>query len=253
MERIAGSVNLPLSKEGKHEAWDVGTCLALKGGLDQIISSPMLRAVQTATIIAVLNGRLPVGRHPGLLPWCLGFIEGQPEDNSLIKRATRVMMTDKPELIPPGQHPDSSQPAESFDTYSRRLTSFVLAVMKDWLKNPRKLALVCHSRNLQVVRAWLKTANLEDHNTSDKMLTDSSGTDLPPVWKLIPVKQEGNLRGHIRRLSLHEPTDLEKAVYIVRHAPTAWDNDEQVGKHVNYPHAEYQNPALVRGLTKVRA
>jgi broad specificity phosphatase PhoE len=244
-ELIAGSVDLPLSREGEHEARDVGTAMALRGGLDQIISSPMKRAQQMAHIVAILNGNLSVTIDQGLAPWFLGFVEGQDDNNPLIKKAVSTLMLKSTSLVPRGTHPASTQTGESFATYSARLAGFMMKLVKDWRKNPNKLAIVTHSRTVQLIRAWAKTG-LDNPTIDSAICAEGSGTELPPVMRLT-VDSSNN--GAVRRLNLNDSAELVPAIYLIRHAPTAWDSAEQVKTHDAYPHAARR---LLAGLAGIK-
>lgn len=240
IERIAGSVDVGLTKAGEHEARDVGTALAMRGGLDEIVSSPRKRAQQMAQIIAILNGKLPVKLDAGLNPWFVGFIEGQDEHAPLIKKAVKAMLRN-PAIVPPGRHPDSTEPGESFETYAARLAACMMKICQEWQRNPRKLGLVTHSRTVRLIMAWVKTG-LDKPSIAPEVMQEGSGTELPPVMRLTI---DAPKLGHVRRESLFGGPDLPKAIYLIRHAPTPWDDDKQVSEHAAYPHA---NKKLLAGL-----
>lgn len=66
----------PLNKNGEDEAEKVGKIVCKRYKVRRIVSSPMLRAVQTADIIAEACGA-KVTQDRGLISWNLGFLSGK--------------------------------------------------------------------------------------------------------------------------------------------------------------------------------
>jgi hypothetical protein len=66
----------PLNSKGESEAEKVGKIVCDKYDVRRIVSSPMLRAVQTADIIAEHCGA-KVSQDRGLISWNLGFLSGR--------------------------------------------------------------------------------------------------------------------------------------------------------------------------------
>jgi broad specificity phosphatase PhoE len=54
--RFAGSVDVPLTETGLRQAKAAAACLAARGGIELIVTSPLLRARQTAAEVASLTG-----------------------------------------------------------------------------------------------------------------------------------------------------------------------------------------------------
>jgi broad specificity phosphatase PhoE len=73
------STNQSLSDVGKKEVQQLAERLAAKGGVDEIQTSPALRAEQTAQAVAENNPiPVPVSENPDLQSWAQGNLEGQP-------------------------------------------------------------------------------------------------------------------------------------------------------------------------------
>jgi probable phosphoglycerate mutase len=75
---LQGWIDIPLNEQGRQQAEEMASVLAWKG-FSRIWSSPLLRASETAEIIAA-NLRLPVpASHDGLRERCFGAIQGVPK------------------------------------------------------------------------------------------------------------------------------------------------------------------------------
>ena len=73
--RFAGRGDIPVTEEGLRQAAAAGDRLAARGGIDLIVSSPLLRARQTAETVARATGA-PVQADDGLAELDFGEWEG---------------------------------------------------------------------------------------------------------------------------------------------------------------------------------
>jgi probable phosphoglycerate mutase len=76
--KCVGSLDVPLNASGRKQASEAAERLKGRQGVDLIVSSPMIRALETAQIIAHSLG-IPVHEEPRLRERCVGVIEGKPE------------------------------------------------------------------------------------------------------------------------------------------------------------------------------
>ena len=77
--RFRSRMDPPLDEQGIKDAELAAKNITTIPGVKRIISSPLLRAVQTADIIAEELG-LDVEQDRGLLSWDLGFLSGKDKD-----------------------------------------------------------------------------------------------------------------------------------------------------------------------------
>jgi phosphoserine phosphatase len=77
--RVLGQRDISLNADGVKQAQEAAEALAGVGPIDEVISSPMLRAIQTAEIIAS-RFKLEIARDPRLADFRVGKWEGMPYD-----------------------------------------------------------------------------------------------------------------------------------------------------------------------------
>lgn len=221
IERIMGSVDHGLTRTGREEAMRIGITLALKGGLTAMFTSPQKRAVETARIVAsyqkgswrrgdMEGGDMEVRITEGLAPWYLGQFEGQPEEEA--EPFAKWLML-HPDYTPAGKNPESTQAPESFESFKNRLLEFVRS-MSGRMSEKRRIGLVTHSRDVQIIRAWDK-AGRKGTDLDMEMCCDESGSGLVPVWLMT--------KSSLKPLDLKTDQDEGAGLYIVRHGPTDWD------------------------------
>lgn len=111
----------PLNKKGIAQAEKVSKYIKAHYDVYKIVCSPLLRAVQTADIIAEdLN--LSVEQDRGLLCWNLGFMSGR--DKTTYEPALSFFVDNPEEVIPDG---------ESLDQLEERVQEFFEPeLMKPW-------------------------------------------------------------------------------------------------------------------------
>lgn len=156
--KFHGQTDEPLTQKGRNQsektAEDLKNC-----GIDEICSSPLVRAKQTAGIISKKLD-LPFETDKGLNAWDLGNYVGQPHEKFLQHIKYFIL------------HPDHKVPGgESFSSFSKRFL--------DWLneyKNSKGMLTVTHGRNILLAKAWDKAGRdgtkfdknelLQNHDTT---------------------------------------------------------------------------------------
>jgi phosphoserine phosphatase len=95
--RLMGQRDLGLNADGLNQA--LAAAMALKGvEITEVISSPLLRAMQTAEVLAGLCD-MDVARDPRLIEMALGRWEGMPYDAALVDPGYQAFFDD-PEGTP---------------------------------------------------------------------------------------------------------------------------------------------------------
>jgi hypothetical protein len=107
----------PLNKNGEQEAEKVAKYVK-RYGIRRIVSSPLLRAVQTADIIAESCGA-KVSQDRGLISWNLGFLSGK--DKKIFGPVLDYFIDNPKEAVPEG---------ESLDDLEERTWDFFLPELK---------------------------------------------------------------------------------------------------------------------------
>lgn len=207
IDRIRGSINVPLDKGGIEEAEKVGEAFRKAGGVDLIVCSDLLRALQTARIIKRFNseaqGPVPT---PELHPMHLGEYEGQPTKD-VIKKIQALW--DTPNVPAPGRAKNGTERGESTDDFSNRLRG-VLDRLIDYVDaGDEKVVVVTHLRDVIFARAYIKTGGvLEDLDIESMKGTPSES----PGSVFYVDYEEGKL--------ISNPRLTKAGLYLVRHGST---------------------------------
>ena len=134
-----GFLDIPLNSAGRQDAKWIATQIK-KEKLDGLISSPLKRARETASIISKENKTPILGVYRGLLPWDLGSLEGKD-----IKETLPILhkyMDTPNKTLPKG---------ESFNKFKMRATIALNQIHKKY--PDKKLGLVTHHRVERLVHA----------------------------------------------------------------------------------------------------
>ena len=122
-----GRLDPPLDSKGLSQAEDAAD--ALKNDnikVERVVSSPLLRAVQTADAIAEVYD-LPVVQDRGLISWNVGFLGGKLKED--FQELLEYFIENKKSVIPDGESLDDLEQRtyEFFDKELRsdKLTCFV--------------------------------------------------------------------------------------------------------------------------------
>lgn len=139
-DRIRGHLDVPLAPEGEEEARRAAE--KLKGaGIQIIVASRLIRAVQTAKIISDVLGGIPVQVSPNLVPWNLGDMQGTATKEALPKIA--YYATEAPDTPVPG--------GESFHQFVVRANQGLAEAIE--LAAGRPLVVVTHHRDERLWKA----------------------------------------------------------------------------------------------------
>lgn len=127
-------------------------------GITRIVSSPLLRAVQTADIIAE-HLDLEVEQDRGLISWNLGFLSGRDKDeyDDILN-----FYVDNPKLVPPE--------GESLDALESRTFEFFKKELKGGLT-----LYVTHTSNIICVENLIR-GNHDGRPESGESSVDTGGT-----------------------------------------------------------------------------
>jgi broad specificity phosphatase PhoE len=149
----------PLNSKGEEQAEDAASNLEKEDfGVARIISSPLLRAVQTAEIISdKLN--VPVEQDRGIISWNLGFLSGKDKE---IYDDILNYYVDNPKKVPPE--------GESLDEFEERTFKFFNKELKGELT-----LFVTHTSNIICVENLIR-GNHDGRPESGESSVDTGGT-----------------------------------------------------------------------------
>lgn len=201
VRRITGSADVPLNTQGKEQADELAGITA--GKFDQVYSSPMKRAMETARKID------PQAKTaPWLGPWRLGVHEGKPSETEKAKVNERIL---KKPYVPTGDSEHSKERGESFDQFRRRVIAGV-QTQRDALQPDETVLNVTHGRNLRLIDAWLKAGGKPDKSIDKAEMTrDGEWSDTGELF-------------HMEHNRLAPVTDVTKpGQYFARHGETNWN------------------------------
>ena len=143
--------------------------------LDQIFSSPLPRAQETAQLWSQQSGK-PVSSHPELEAWNLGAYRGKhsAEADAIVKKLVSV-----PQMPAPGG-------GESALQYWQRFLPFVLPLVSD----PQWHGVVTHSRGIRTLESFLKGGGqgLDAEPWSREPLVPPGGAVIVTPQGVEPVK-----------------------------------------------------------------
>lgn len=204
MERVRGTIDIPLTPEGRKETSQWATWFKDRGRLDVVYHSSLIRDEETAQILGKSSRATLVGLGDLLFPQDQGKFSGMPKEEAEDKLAP---FFDNPyKTIPGGQ---------SLDTFKR----IYLPVFWDILRmsKGRKVALVTHGSNIQLVNGWL----MAGAKASWEVDPGAMGLKVRPdgVFYLDPWDFLSNPPCV---LSLAERAPLASGLYQIRHGRTAW-------------------------------
>lgn len=242
------STEQPMSPVGQEQVADVASKLADKGGIDEIQTSPAVRAEQTAQAVAENNPTpVPVQENPALESWAQGNMEGQPL--VAVKKQIQDLIRKQPGRVIPGQGQMSSRKGESFDAYRMRALPAVRGLMQELANDPtKKIGVPDHSSVTKLTKAWV------DNGTPDDFSIKPSAMDAEPakpgsVSRLYPNQ---NGEWELSDVNLEDPTPLDAGIFFIRHGATPW-NKETYQKQDNSHAALNQISKYVQSMDFGRA
>ena len=220
VDLIRGMSNLPLNAKGRAEAQRVAKRLGERGGVFGVSSSPLTRAVQTASAVlehSPLSKLLDVTSC--LEPWHLGEYEGTPSADVAPKMIPFVA---DPMLKVPGNGPISKIPGETLHAF---LFRFLPYLRQQVLSNPKGYGLVlcCHFRNIKAALAWAKAGGKQDWAIDEAEFLANVQAPTDSLWCVEFedgkwVVEPEDLFGE------DEPLD---DVYLLRHGSTDFNHESQ--------------------------
>lgn len=151
--RLLGQRDLGLNADGVNQAH--AAAMALQDvEITEVISSPLLRAVQTAEVVGGVCD-MDVGRDPRLIEMALGRWEGMPHDAALVDPGYQAFLDDPEETPVPG--------GERITAVRDRAVAAVQQALAD---NPSRsnLVLVSHASVLRVLLAHYLGLGLADYH-----------------------------------------------------------------------------------------
>ena len=229
--RVTGSADIPLNAEGKKQSKELAKEKATKP-FDMVFTSPEKRAMQTAKEFGT-----PI-KLSGLDAWRRGAAEGKAVD--AVKNQVKVWMLN-PDKRPPGNSPESGEPGESLNEFSKPLLATIRALNEIRPKDSRWL-MVTHGGNLQCIDAWLKAGCPDDLGFDNRKMAQM------PYWSVVGklFKFDGKALGEV-------PNDDEPALYLLEHSSTDFnssDSGSSDGETPKPPSAARAKPAAKETAAK---
>lgn len=180
IDYIRGWTDIDLDAGGKEDAKIIGE-MAKTLGIEVIVSSDLIRAVETAEIIGDILGLPLSAKTPAFRPWNLGELQGQPTHQ--VKDDIKRYINDAHAKQVPG--------GESFDDFKERFLSGLRSVT-DLIDNNiiQRIAIVTHFRGLKMADAWTAAGGGNDYNVDVDHFTRN---DAKPgaVLQISPRKSGG--------------------------------------------------------------
>jgi broad specificity phosphatase PhoE/2'-5' RNA ligase len=234
-EITRGTSEIPVTPEGREQEAEAAEKLE---GIDKVFAGPLARTQEMGQAIADANGA-PMETVPGLRPWALGELEGQPHADT--KDTVERLMKEAPDVAPPGQGPLSQYPGESHNQFIRNFTGAMQPILADWMRNPeQRFAVVSHSRDARVLRAWVESGMPADPNGIDKNLLDAPVPEpgqfvrlYRPVQWMRPAWPPGMpmTPAPAGPWKIEPATDSSQpGIYLVRHGETEWNQGGAIGE-----------------------
>lgn len=217
---IRGSSNIPLSAQGKQQVAERAGQFAQRGGVDEIISSDLKRAHDSAKAVQKETDA-PLSTTDALRPWHMGEIEGQPTSQVLDKIHNYIL--NKPDEKIPGRGPLSTEDGESFNDFKDRFLTFMQDMMAAHDGESKSL-LMTHFRNIKLMQAWLKKGAGDDHEIDAKEMMRKDG-EPGDVQRFAPV----GARWRMLDEDMGQSAPLKPGIYLMRHGLTEW-NGENAGQ-----------------------
>lgn len=194
-ERLRGWKDVPLNAAGKSEAKQLGQELS-SYPISNVLSSDLSRASTTAKAVAKPHNIQPILTQ-NLRPWNLGDFTGQPVKDVKDKMQDYVNNPEQP--IPNG---------ESFNQFKNRFLTTLQMVLDHVKTNNSAVALVSHTRNQQLTKAWLAAGGSRDFDISNQTMNDYSNQGHTGNYQLILPDKTGGWNLH--QISNSEPRTYEE-------------------------------------------
>ena len=227
--RVRGSADVPLTDEGAAQADERGQQFSARGGLDQLVTSPLQRARNTAVAISRYGGT-PIHVDDRAMPWKLGIFEGEPVDD--VKHMIGKLAVDHPNDKIPGRSAYSTTDGESFNDFTKRFLGGLMApLMEAHAQDPRgKIGVVSHLRDVLAAKSWINNGARRDlqfdhHDINYETMT--SAEDKPAsVHRIYPDGDKWKMEDE----DMEDQKPLLPGIYMIRHGKTAWNADPNTGE-----------------------
>ena len=222
-ERFRGSSDVPLSMRGLTHARDVGIKLMQKGGLDEIKTSDLIRASDTAKAISRFTHAPITYSGDGLHPWALGALEGQKVTPERIE-LQHDLVHNEPDARVEGRGPLSTRDGESFNAFKERTLNFLHEQLSTIAANPQKrIGLVTHFRVKKLMDAWMRKGAQGQEIDPDVMTANSSDHSPASVDRVVV---DPNAGPQAFSVDLDSPAQLGGGLYLIRHGETDWNSSQ---------------------------
>jgi broad specificity phosphatase PhoE len=141
-DRIRGWLNVPLDRQGKEEADNIGKFLKDKK-IDKIYYSDLDRTHETGEIINKYVKSKKMEGTSSFRPWNLGDLQGTSSQKAHSKLEKYIKAGDK---APKG--------GETWDSFASRFLDKLRDVLNEAAKTGKNIAIISHYRNLKLAQAW---------------------------------------------------------------------------------------------------
>lgn len=207
-ERVRGTTDLPMTSEGRREVREKAELLAKIGKLDTVYHSSLIRAKETAEILAKPSKALVVDLGDLLLPQNLGKLQGRIK-SEVIPQLEYYL--NQPSKRPPG--------GESLDDVRNRYLPVFFGLLKG--SRYQRSAVVGHGSTQALVHAWIVAGGKQ---TWDICL-EALNFRLPPstIMYLDPIDMLNEL--HVQVVSPLSRGPVPFGLFNVRHGMTEWNGE----------------------------
>ncbi|MDE2015914.1 MAG: histidine phosphatase family protein [Patescibacteria group bacterium] len=152
--------------------------------VEGIVSSDLPRAVLTAEIISKATGIPIIAKDPALRSWKLGNLDGKSPDD--VEPVLEHVAQSEPDMKLPGG-------GESFNQFKDRFLGGIKKLQEKY--RGKKIAIVTHSHNTRVLRAWEKEGqpdNLEidKHNYKGRAMENGGVEETKVKTKWTPSSEK---------------------------------------------------------------
>lgn len=160
-QRLRGWLDLPLTKQGVEEAHELAEKIS-HFPIEEVWSSDLKRALDTAHVLGEKLG-MPIEVTRDLRPWGLGRLQGMKVAE--IKHIMDKFVDNESQQVPGG---------ESFATFRRRCLSFIRKMAAKAHTDGKVIALISHTRDLQLAKAWMAAGSPADLSIDRKTMDSYS-------------------------------------------------------------------------------
>lgn len=219
---IQGWRRIPLDAKGRIQARKLGKLLKNQG-VEKIYASDLPRAAQTADIAGRMAD-LPVNKDEKYRPWNMGTMAGHSSVSAEVKDQLKEHINNPDKPVPGG---------ESFKAFQDRFLPALEELLKQ-VDNGHTIALVTHSRNLELTQGWIGGRDYRKKIDPKAIIKDR--TD-PATVLVIAQAKDGKMRmRQIANLTKGDtnPATLHLRVNGVSRAPGGMTSYRMVTRDGHY-------------------